>query len=310
MRCTWSEAEKERLKQLCAENKTLKRILKEFPDKTESQVRVKCKNMGLEFNKKRKSWSQDELERFQEDWENHSISNSRLRERYQNRTITALRACARRLGLSERPYDDSYLRISDITAEMQVSKDRVRAWIKNGLKYHKSHIKPVRYLIDQDDLLEYLHKHPSCYDASKISKYIFNPEPAWLLEKRQTDAKNFRSRSKHAEYYNDNECKKIIEMFKAGLSNEDIARELNRTEYGIERILTILNLSRKHYNQYELDILVEYHDKITIDEIAKMLPLRTRAGIIDKCERMHLKYKTVRKPRKKKTITEESEDET
>lgn len=295
----WTEEEKRLLTELCEKNKTLKAMQKSFPDKTEAQIRTKCKNMGLEFNKKHKKWSPEELERFKADWSNHSISNTRLRTKYKNRSIMALRACARRLGLAERPYDDSYLRIGDIVEEMQVSKDRVRMWIRNGLKYHKSHIMPVKYLISQEDLLKFLKAHPECYDASKISKYIFHKEPQWLVEKRRQDAKDFRSRSKQAKYYDNAECVRLEAMFKQGKSNAEIAQALNRTEYGVERMLSILGFSRKHYNDYEIDIIRKFHDKVTIDELAAMLPLRTRTGIISKCEQLKLKYKTVRKKRKK-----------
>ena len=297
----WTEDEKTKLCELCAANKSLKRIMKEFPDKTEMQIRIKCKNLNIEFNKKRKKWSDKELQEFKIDWNDYGVSNAKLKTKYKNRSMTALRACARRLGLSSRPYDDSYLKINDIIAEMQVSKDRVRMWLKNGLKYHKSHIKPVKYLIDPDDLLDFLQQHPNYYDASKISQHIFHPEPEWLKQKRQIDKINFRTRSKKAEYYSDEECKQIIELFKNAKTNAEIAEKLNRTEYGIERILSVLGYSRKHYNDYEIDIIKTYHDKITIDEIAKMLPLRTRAGIIGKCEQLKLKYKTIRKPRKKKS---------
>lgn len=296
----WTEDEKELLAKLCAENKTLAKIAKEIPGKTESQIRTKCKNMQLEFNKKRKKWSDEELTQFKDDWKNCSISNSRLRSKYKNRTLTALRACARRLGLPERPYDDSYLKIGDIVNEMHVSKDRVRLWIRKGLKYRKSHIKPVKYLIDQDDLLEFLKNHPTYYNASKISKYIFSNEPPWLIQKRRDDAANVRTKSRKAKYYDNEECRKLIELFKRGLSNKEIGDKLDRTEYGIERMLGILGLSRKKYNQYEIDIIMANHDKKTIDEIVAMLPLRTRSGVIAKCEQLKLKYKTVRKPRGKK----------
>lgn len=293
----WTDDEKSRLAELCAQNKSLKRIMKEFPDKSESQIRTKCKNMHIEFNKKRKKWTEEELEQFKADWMNHSISNSRLRSKYKNRTLMALRACANRLGLPERPFDDSYLRIGDIMNEMQVPKDRVRSWIKQGLKYKKSHIMPVKYLIDPQDLLKFLKAHPDAYDASKVSKYIFHPEPKWLTEKRKKDAEGFKSKAKSAAYYENDECEKIIALFKQGKSNKEIADALGRTEYGIERMLAILNLSRKHYNDYEIEILMKYHDKILLDDLVRMLPLRTRAGIISKCEQLHLKYRTIRKKR-------------
>lgn len=156
----WTKEEIEILKDLCEHNKSLNQIQKDLPGKTEAQIRSKCQRLNISFNKERKYWSVQELSEFREDWEDATISYTGLRKKYKNRSITALRSCASRLGLAERPHDESYLTISDIMSEMQVSKDRVRMWIRNGLKYHKSKIKPVKYLIDSDDLLLFLKEHP------------------------------------------------------------------------------------------------------------------------------------------------------
>lgn len=293
----WTPQEIETLKSLCVQNKTLTQIQKSLPDKTATQIRAKCKSLKLEFNKKRKYWSDEEKKSFEDDWYDPTISYATLRKKYKNRSITALRSYASRLGLGERPIDDTYLTISDIMSEMQVSKDNVRMWIRNGLKHHKSHIKPVKYLIDPKDLLAFLEQHPDFYDASKVSKHIFHNEPAWFKEKRRKDAENFRTRSKKSEYYTDIECKQIIECFKRGQSNAEIAKRFNRTEYGIERILGILGYSRKRYNDYEIDIIKKHCDTHTINEIADMLPLRTKSGIIAKCEQLGIKYHS--KPHKK-----------
>lgn len=286
----WSNTEIEILKDLCAQNKSLHTLVSALPEKSETQIRAKCKALHISFKKQRNYWSEQELQNFQEDWMDATISNAALRKKYQNRSITALRSCAKRLGLSERPHDDTYLTISDIMSEMQVSKDRVRMWIRNGLKYHKSHIKPIKYLIDVKDLLDFLQAHPSFYDASKVSQYIFYNEPEWFKQKRREDKTNFRTRSKKSEYYSDEECKQIIKMFKTGKSNAEIAKTLNRTEYGIERILSMLGYSRKRYNDYEIEIIKNHLESHTIDEITAMLPLRTKSGVIAKCEQLKLKY--------------------
>lgn len=288
----WTKEEIEILKDLCEHNQTLNRIQKDLPGKTAAQIRSKCQRLNISFNKERKYWSVQELSEFREDWEDATISYTGLRKKYKNRSITALRSCASRLGLAERPHDESYLTISDIMSEMQVSKDRVRMWIRNGLKYHKSKIKPVKYLIDSDDLLLFLKEHPDFYDASKISDYLFCDEPEWLREKRRQDISDFRIRSKKSEYYSDQECKYIISMFKRGKSNAEIAKELNRTEYGIERMLSILGYSRRRYNDYEIEIIKNNYRTHTLDEIVEMLPLRTRSGVIAKCEQLKIKYHT------------------
>ena len=286
----WSNTEIEILKDLCAQNKPLHTLVSALPEKSETQIRAKCKALNISFKKQRNYWSEQELKEFAKDWKDPSLSYAKLREKYKNRSKTALISCAARLHLGERPIDDSYLTISDIMTEMHVSKDRVRTWIRHGLKYHKSRIKPVKYLIDTKELLDFLKEHPSYYDASTISPYLFSPEPIWLKEKRKSDKKDFRKRSKASEYYNDAECKQIITMFKQGKSNAEIATKLNRTAYGIERMLSMLGYSRKRYNDYEIQIIKDNLESHTIDEIVDMLPLRTKSGVIAKCEQLKLKY--------------------
>lgn len=286
----WTKEEEQKLKALCDAKKTLKHIMSALPDKTAVQIYHKCEALNLNFKKQRQYWTDDEKQAFKNDWQDSSISIPQLRRRYKNRSYIALSRQAKRMKLPKRSYDNSYLTVRDITTEMQVSKDRVRTWLKHGLKYHNSNIKPYKYLIDESDLLKFLENNPSFYDASKISSYLFNPEPQWLKTKRFKDAENFRTRSKKSEYYSNNECIQIINMFKQNKSNAEIAKALNRTESGIERMLALLNCSRKHYNQYELDILYKYHDQIHLDELVKMLPLRTRNGIIHKCQQLKLKY--------------------
>lgn len=288
----WTKEEIEILKDSCRHNKSINQIRKDLSGKTEAQIRSKCQKLNISFNKERKYWSRQELDAFKEDWRDATVSYAALRRKYKNRSITALRSCARRLGLAVRPHDETYLTISDIMVEMQVSKDRVRMWIRNGLKYHKSKIKPVKYLIDFDDLLLFLKEHPDFYDASKISDYLFCDEPEWLRKKRKRDMSDFRTRSKKSEYYSDQECQYIIAMFKRGKSNVEIAKELNRTEYGIERMLSILGYSRRRYNDYEIEIIKNNCQTHTLDEIVEMLPLRTRSGVIAKCEQLKIKYHT------------------
>lgn len=290
MKPTWTGGEKDLLRKLCGPDVPFAKIRAAFPDKSESSVRYKIKNMGLECSWSRKYWDDAEKKAFAEDWENPDISNASLRKKYKNRTDAALEHMAERLGLPARERDFAYLSISDIVSEMGVSKDRVRGWIRKGLKYKKSKIRTVTYLVDPDDLLAYLEAHPDCYDASRISDYLFAEEPEWLKEKRRADRTGYKPKAALAETYSDSEKKTIEMLFKAGKSNGEIADRTGRTAYGIERVLCSMGLSRKRYNQYELDYIRENAGKIHISEIAANLPLRTKKGIIAKCEQLGIKY--------------------
>lgn len=255
---------------------------------TKGSIHQACRRYNIEINLDKKYWTPEEEICFKTDWENESLSYKYLSKKYKNRSVTALKSKAKRLGLSKRQHDSSYLTIKDITTEMQVSKDRVRNWIKHGLKYHNSQIKPYKYLISQSDLLSFLEKHQDLFNASKISEYLFIDEPDWLKKKRRNDRNKFIR--KMGIKYTNSEKKTVEQLFKIGKSNADIAKTLNRTESGIERLLYEMNLSRKKYNSYEIEIIRNNADTKTIDEIVKMLPLRTKSGIIAKCQQLHIKY--------------------
>lgn len=255
---------------------------------TKGSIHQACRRYNIEINLDKKYWTPEEEICFKTDWGNESLSYKYLSKKYKNRSVTALKSKAKRLGLSKRQHNSSYLTIKDITTEMQVSKDRVRNWIKHGLKYHNSQIKPYKYLISQSDLLSFLEKHQNLFNASEISEYLFINEPEWLKEKRRNDRDKFVR--KMGVRYTNSEKKTVEQLFKIGKSNADIAKTLNRTESGIERLLYEMNLSRKKYNSYEIDIIRNNADTKTIDEIVKMLPLRTKSGIISKCQQLHIKY--------------------
>lgn len=291
----WTENEVSTLIELCKKHKTITFISKRIPTHTKTEIRTKCKSLGLEYKYEKVQWTESELTSFKKDWLDDSVSTSTLLRRY-DRTLISLQKMATRLQLGPRPYDDSYLTVRDIMKEMNVSKDRVRSWIRNGLKCHYSKTSPKRYLIDQNDLLEFLENHQDLFDASKISDYLFYYTPKWLSKKKAEDSAQNLSKKIHHTEYTESELKRIDFLFKMGKSNEEIAKRVDRTPAAIERVLsTQLCLSRKQYNPYEIDIIKNNIEDHTIDEIAAMLPLRKKSGIIAKCEQLGLKYHSKRK---------------
>ena len=241
------------------------------------------------WNKDRKYWTDEEINSFSEDWCDPTISNNVLRKRYKNRSMTALQSQAARLGLGGRYYDDSYLKISDIVKEMKVSKDRVRGWIKKGLKTHKSKTKTVHILIDQNELLDFLKDHPDLYDASQVSFYLFSHEPEWFKQKRQKDKMEYDRKA--GTKWSDEELNILIKLFKRGYSNKELAKQLQRSETSIEKLLWGMGLSRKGFNDYEVEIIKKNIDKLTLSEIIKMLPYKNEKQVIAKCKELNLKYR-------------------
>lgn len=293
----WAEEDISALIELCEKHKTVAYIHKQIKSHTKTEIRSKIRSLGLDYGREKRQWTEEELKQFDEDWLDDNWTTAGLMRKY-GRTKVSLRQMARRRGLGPRPYDDSYLTVQDIMREMHVSKSRVQSWVRLGLKHHMSRTLPKRWLIDQDDLLEFLEAHQNMFDASKISNYLFYQTPKWLKVKAVKDAQKQQLLDKtlRTVKFTAAEIKQIEFLFKMGRSNEEIAKSVNRTPYSVERILsTKLKLSRRRYNQYEIDIIKNNIDTHTIDEIVAMLPIRTKKGVIAKCEELGLKYHSKKK---------------
>ena len=242
---------------------------------SKNAINEKAARDNIDIKKQRKKWSKKETKQFREDWYDERLSNKTLCKKYK-RSLVALRNQASIMKLGQRIQGKTSLTIGDIVREMQVSKDRVRKWLKNGLKHRVLKNKMKRYFISQEDLLEFLHNNPKIYDASLISEYLFIDEPDWLKQKRIADKGNFRRKQGIA--YTNEEVKTIVKLFKTGKSNERIADAIKRTPAGVAKILDELGLSRHRYNDYEIEIIKANLDK-TPEELSKLLPLRKITGI-------------------------------
>ena len=285
MKKEWTAKDIETLTQLVESGSSIDKIEKQFPERTKNALELKIKRLGLQVKQSNRKWTDDEIEDFTDDWYNLSRSMKALSKKY-HRSEGALRQKAQKLGLGERK-PDTYLTVQDICEYMSVTDDKVYRWLENGLKFKKGRGK-IRYLITQDDLLEFLKNNPVVYDASKVSEYLFPTKPDWMKEKSKADVQ-FIPDKRQVEYTNEDD-NRIVKLFKQGKSNADIARELRRTECGIATRLNILGLSRASYNWYEIEILEQYSDSKTVDELAAMLPLRTKEGIATKCKMLGLPY--------------------
>jgi hypothetical protein len=289
----WTKEEEEELRVLIGKNYTKQQLMAHF-GRTKFSILNKVNRLGLQIQNtsdnvgnRGRNWTPNEIKKFKELWADGGYSIPML-EKAMNRTWYSLRKKAFDLGLGPRSHNLEFLSYEDVCREMHVNYCKVSRWAESGLKTHRNKSGKTRRVIDADDLLEFLKEHPTQYDASLISPYLFPEEPDWLIEKRERDAKFFPKKN-WLEYTNE-EDKKIVYMFKRGKTDEEIAKELKRTSVGIADRRRILNLSRREFNEYEIDILKKNSDYLTISEMSKLLPLRTESGIMWKCEQLKLPY--------------------
>lgn len=288
----WSKEDVSALFDL-AEQGYCKEEIAEKLNRTVESVTLKAKKVHCIIYKKKdgsyvpRKWTEQDDMMLEELWNDYKVNKSKM-EKLLKRSWKAISCRAVDLGLGNRDSNLEYLTIYDICNQMKVSFDIVVRWTKNGLKYKKNKAGRTKYLIDPKDLLAYLEQHKSSFDASKLDKYLFIPEPDWLKEKRLEDALIHLDR---AQYEYTNEEDKIIQsMFMKNKSDEYIANYLHRTTSAIKTRRMTLGLVKSSYNPYEIEILKKYSDYKTIYELAQMLPIRTANGIMTKCKSLNLPY--------------------
>lgn len=289
MNKAWKENEVQLLQKLSEQGCSLSEMAEQLPGRTESAIKIKLRKSNLQYQYKsnRMYWTEEEKAELEEDWYNENRTMKGLVRKFK-RSAGAIKQQALRMGLGERN-DYTALTTSQIMQEMQVTRGVVIDWIQRGLKARKSKA-TGEYMIDSDDLLEFLEQHQHRFDATKISEYLFCQEPDWLREKRRNDYQNVREQSKGYKY-TDSDIKRIIFLFKSGKSNIEIANIMNRTEISIKVLLPKLGYVRRYYNDYEVQILEENAEVHTVSELAKMLPLRSERSIQNKCKELGLVIK-------------------
>lgn len=259
-------------------------------DRTENAVRLRCKRLGIQIMAKGRHWTKEEEEQFKEEWCSEDVSHDTLVRRH-NRTWHALQEKAFSMGLGSRPQNTSYVTVMDICQEMNVSSDRVYAWIKLGLNVHKSNDKRTKYLIDTDELLVFLEHNQHLFDASEVSQFLFIQEPEWLKNKRRKDGSiDISNKGTEWSFQDD---KILVSLYEKGYSVEKLAQIFKRSEIAIITHLNILGVKRKRANEYseeELKVLYEYSNEKTLKELATMLPGRTVKGLEYKCKSLGIPY--------------------
>lgn len=198
----WSKEDIVKLIDLVREGKSKEYIAEVF-NRTPVAIEVKVSRLGLQLKRPCRTVKADELEELRNDWLDGSKSMHSLCKKY-NRTKNALKILAQRNHFGPRPYCDEYLSVSDICEYVGISHDAVRNWIKNGLPYKKSKSGRTTYLIDIDDLEEFMKNNQDRFNATKISESLFYSDPEWLKEKRRRDREIYPT-SWHEEYTNEDD---------------------------------------------------------------------------------------------------------
>lgn len=146
--------------------------------------------------------------------------------------------------------------------------------IKN-LKFTKKKFKfKSFFVIKIEDLMKWLEANPDKYNARNIVPYSLGYEPEWLVEKRKLDPD---SKAHRKWTYRDDV--NLTNMFKGGISLEDIAVELKRSKKACTRRLYRVGLKKGNGNlsvpwtKEEDEMLKDllYNSGKTLDGIAESI---------------------------------------
>lgn len=238
----WTEADESKLVECSNRGFSKKRMALEL-NRTEASIKKHLRIRGLSCRLKHRHWEDSEVEQFKEDWTSTSLTMYSLRKKYKNRSYGALKQEANRLGLGIRYTDDGRLTASDIEYFMHVNRTKLAYWLDHGLKaeFIKTN---YSYLIDQDDLLNFLEVHQDWFNGKYVNEDFFYHTPDWLREKIRHDKITKEHKSKECKY-SESDIRTLISMFNSGKSDKEIAIILNRTPVAISIKRQKLKLKRR-----------------------------------------------------------------
>ena len=229
-------------------------------------------------------WTEEQEKSLKELWGTVSIETI---AKNLHRTITAIEVKARKMKLGPAfEANGEYLRLSDISRELNVDINRVRyTWIKKGMKYHnikitnKTHIMGVKI----EDLFEFLEYNQADFDARYLEENILGKEPNWLKEKRKRD---FQNPPPEYRLWTTNEEQILRSMLAKGKKYEEIGDKINRSRSAVANKIIKLNLTLPNFwTSEEHDFLRENYEAgfiMSYSELAQELG-RSKTSVAKRC---------------------------
>lgn len=228
----WTDEEISALKEL-SEKYHYKEIAK-LMGKSENAIYLKAKRLDITLIQDRRKWTEEEEKVLMERWGEMSIE--KLGKKLK-RSVFSLKVKAVRLGLGPMIDNTEYLTISDVMDIMNVTRDRVSiTWKNAGLKIDSKKLTNTMhiYIINFDDLIEFLKNNQDMWDSRIVEPYMLGPEDNWLLEKRKNDEIN---PPRFYKKWTDEEKAKAIMYIKKRKTYKEIASLLDKSECAVMNFL-------------------------------------------------------------------------
>ncbi len=126
-------------------------------------------------------------------------------------------------------------------------------WIsKCGLKAKKRIMKFKKrmYLINYDNLMEWLERNQNKWDSRKLKRFALILEPEWLRQKRILDG--YEPKRKNQKWNRLEDLRLLALFYKERKKIKEISEIMERSYYSIERRLSRIRLYKKSIKQMEL----------------------------------------------------------
>lgn len=185
-----------------------------------------------------KMWTAEEYDQLSDEWGQYSIKT--IAERH-NRSPNAIKIKAQRRSLGQHLLADDRVSINQIFSAFKVQSYTylLGRMVKAGLKIHYHKIDKARYkVIKIEEFWEFIEKHRSMLDFSKLEKNALGIEPSWVEAVRREDFKRRCSvKPKNCQWTQaeDAELLRLVQMQRYSYS--EIAHLLHRSCGAVSRRL-------------------------------------------------------------------------
>ena len=237
-----------------------------------------------------KRWSKEDIQSLKEMWSEKDKWSIKDIANALNRSESAVKTKVTRLCLGQR-LNYSYFTSSDLIYIFGINTKTLSRWRKYGLKARKSPLDHGEYCYTELNLYSFLKKHQRYYDSDKLKIDMLPNCPKWLKIKHENDLKNKKPKNFAKEWsvFDDSYLKR---MLAAGLSNEEISKNLNRTFSAVEARIGELGLGYKrklYWNMKEIMYVKENSPYKTIQEMSEEIN-RTPSAIEAICKTYNFEY--------------------
>lgn len=242
---------------------------------------------------KGRNWTKEEIEYLESKWGVISIPGI---AKALNRTVSAVKNKAQRLGLSRHIHSGEYITLNQLMNALGRTGGTsytVNQWLDKGLPVKTRRSINMKYkIIYIDDFWEWAEKNRMLIDFSKVEENILGKEPDWVKQQRKADYAAAKYKKTPWTKYEDDLLKSLLKSYQ--YTYRELSIRLKRTEGAIKRRMLDLGIKERplkadNHNPWtaeEVEILVDMYYKGYIAEVmAEKIP-RSALAIKGKIERM------------------------